>query len=49
VTFGLLVARARGISLRGGIHAVADELRRTSSLIGTALGLLTDDPAIRRR
>ena len=43
VTFGLLVARARGISLTNGIDAAAAELRKTSSLIGTALRLLTDD------
>lgn len=43
VTFGLLVARARGISLAHGIDPAANELRKTSSLIGTALRLLTDD------
>ena len=43
VTFGLLVARARGISLAEGIFHAAHELRDTNSLIGTALGLLTDD------
>ncbi len=43
VTFGLLVARARNISLSAGIDPAASELRRTSSLIGTALRLLTDD------
>ena len=43
VTFGLLVARARDIPLSGGIFAAAHELRETNSLIGTALGLLTDD------
>ena len=43
VTFGLLVARARGISLAGGIDHAAGELRRSNSLIGTALRLLTDD------
>jgi len=45
VTFGLLVARARGISLGAGIEAAAAELRKTNSLIGTALRLLTDDAA----
>jgi hypothetical protein len=45
VTFGLLVARARCISLSKGIEAAAQELRKTSSLIGTALRLLTDDAA----
>lgn len=43
VTFGLLVARARDISLAEGIDHAAQELRRTNSLIGTALRLLTDD------
>jgi hypothetical protein len=43
VTFGLLVARARDISLAGGIDKAAQELRKTNSLIGTALRLLTDD------
>jgi hypothetical protein len=43
VTFGLLVARARDIPLSHGIHDAAQELRKTSSLIGTALSLLTDD------
>lgn len=45
VTFGLLIARALDIPLAGGIHQAAYELRKTSSLIGTALGLLTDDEA----
>ena len=45
VTFGLLVARARGISLSKGIESAAQELRKTNSLIGTALRLLTDDAA----
>ncbi|MGH6926543.1 MAG: type ISP restriction/modification enzyme, partial [Propylenella sp.] len=45
VTFGLLVARARGISLSKGIDPAAQELRKTNSLIGTALRLLTDDAA----
>ncbi|WP_237352511.1 type ISP restriction/modification enzyme [Rhizobium leguminosarum] len=45
VTFGLLVARAKNISLAGGIDHAAHELRKTDSLIGTALRLLTDDTA----
>lgn len=45
VTFGLLVARALDIPLSDGIHQAAYELRKTNSLIGTALGLLTDDEA----
>lgn len=47
VTFGLLVARARGIDLAQGIDQAAQELRKTNSLIGTALRLLTDDEANR--
>ncbi|GAB5427422.1 MAG: hypothetical protein Devi2KO_08810 [Devosia indica] len=43
VTFGLLIARARNIPLKDGIEHAASELRRTNSLIGTALRLLTDD------
>ena len=45
ITFGLLVARARDISLSGGIDKAAQELRASTanSLIGTALRLLTDD------
>ncbi|MGN6550362.1 MAG: type ISP restriction/modification enzyme [Pararhizobium sp.] len=45
VTFGLLVARAMDIPLSDGIHRAAYQLRGSSSLIGTALGLLTDDSA----
>jgi len=45
VTFGLLVARARGISLANGIGRAAEELRPTNSLIGAALRVLTDDSA----
>lgn len=44
VTFGLLMARAQGIPLDGGVEAAAIALRRSNSLIGTALRLLTDDP-----
>jgi hypothetical protein len=43
VTFGLLVARSRDISLAGGIDHAAQELRKSNSLIATALRLLTDD------
>jgi len=45
VTFGLLIARARNIPLKDGIEHAASELRKTNSLIGTALRLLTDDAA----
>ena len=43
VTFGLLMARARNITLADGLDRVARELRQTNTLIGAALGLLTDD------
>ena len=43
VTFGLLMARARGIVLADGLDRVARELRHTNTLIGTALRILTDD------
>ena len=41
VTFGLLMARARGIPIGPGFHQASEELKKTSSLIGTALQLLT--------
>jgi hypothetical protein len=43
VTFGLLMARAKGIPLNHGFDKVAQELGPTSTLIGAALRLLTDD------
>ncbi len=43
VTFGLLMARAREITLSGGLDHAARQLAQTNSLIGTALRLLTDD------
>ena len=43
VTFALLMARARNISLVSGLDRVAQELRQTNTLIGAALRLLTDD------
>jgi Type ISP C-terminal specificity domain/N-6 DNA Methylase len=43
VTFGLLVARARDIPLSDGTEMAAQELRKSNSLIGTALRLLTED------
>ena len=43
VTFGLLIARSRDISLAEGIDHAAHELRKSNSLIATALRLLTDD------
>jgi hypothetical protein len=42
VTFGLLMARARGIRLASGLERAARELRKTNSLIGSALRLLTE-------
>jgi len=43
VTFGLLMARARGISLDDGIEDAAKALRHSNSLIGSALRLLTEE------
>jgi len=43
VTFGMLMARARNIELATGLQQVARELSQTSSLIGAALKLLTDN------
>jgi hypothetical protein len=41
VTFGLLMARARGISVKTDLHTVAEELKKSNTLIGAALQLLT--------
>lgn len=41
VTFGLLMARARDIAIESDLHKACEELKKTSSLIGTALELLT--------
>jgi hypothetical protein len=43
VTFGLLMARAKGIKVSPGLQQVATTLSKTSSLIGAALRLLTDN------
>jgi hypothetical protein len=43
VTFGMLMARAKGISLGKGLDKAATELAHSSSLIGAALRLLTDN------
>jgi N-6 DNA Methylase len=43
VTFGLLMARAKDIRLATGFETVSRELTHTSSLIGAALRLLTDN------
>ena len=43
VTFGLLMARARNITLADGLDRVSHELRQTNTLVGSALRLLTDD------
>jgi hypothetical protein len=43
VTFGLLTARAADIPLNGGVELAALKLKKTNSLIGTALNLLTED------
>ncbi len=45
VTFGMLLARARGIDLGKGVEAAAKELAAsTKSLIGSALRILVDTP-----
>lgn len=43
VTFGLLMARARGITLGSDLDRVGRELSKSQSLIGAALKVLTDD------
>lgn len=43
VTFGLLMARAKNIKLSTGLQQVASTLSQSSSLIGAALRLLTDN------
>jgi hypothetical protein len=48
VTFGLLMARARGITIGGDLHKVAEGLADSASLIGAALQLLTDNKATRQ-
>lgn len=48
VTFGLLMARARGITIGNDLHKVADELKDSASLIGAALQLLTDSKETRQ-
>jgi len=45
VTFGLLMARSSNIRLAGGLDQVGKQLGKTSSLIGAALRLLTDEVA----
>ena len=45
MTFGLLMARARDISLADGFEDGRAGTAQTNSLIGTALRLLTDDAA----
>lgn len=45
---GLLMARAKGIVLDETLQHAADELSHTSTLIGAALHLLTEDPENRK-
>jgi hypothetical protein len=42
VTFGLLMAKSRGLTLADGLDKVAGALRGTNTLIGVALRLLTE-------
>lgn len=48
VTFGLLMARARGITIGNDLHKVSEELKDSASLIGAALQLLTDSRETRQ-
>ncbi|MFM0131230.1 type ISP restriction/modification enzyme [Paraburkholderia sediminicola] len=45
VTFGLLMARAQGVSLANGFAPVIKALKGAGSLIGSAIQLLVDDSA----
>ncbi|MGO9428006.1 type ISP restriction/modification enzyme [Rhodoblastus sp.] len=45
VTFGLLMARAFEIPLKDGVELAAIKLKKTNTLIGTALNVLTEDDA----
>lgn len=47
VTFGLLMARARNITIGNDLHKVAEGLKDSASLIGAALQLLTDSKETR--
>ena len=47
VTFGLLVARVRNVDLSKGLDAAANEQKKSSTLIGSALRLLIDDVNIK--
>jgi hypothetical protein len=47
VTFGLLVARVRNVDLAQNLDTAANELRKSSTLIGTALRLLIDNPDVK--
>lgn len=42
VTFGLLMAKSKNLTLADGLDRVAKELGKTNTLIGTALRLLTE-------
>ena len=43
VTFGLLMARAQGVSLSDGLDRAAKGLAKTNTVIGAAFRVLTDD------
>ncbi|MBV8612699.1 MAG: hypothetical protein JOY66_02870, partial [Acetobacteraceae bacterium] len=43
VTFGLLMARAKGIPVGNGLESVSKTLAKSHTLIGSALRLLTDE------
>ncbi len=46
VTFGLLMAKSRGLALSDGLDRVAKELGKTDTLIGAALRLLTEQEVL---
>jgi hypothetical protein len=48
VTFGMLMARAKRITLATGMNKVSEELSKTSTLIGAALRLLTENVETRQ-
>ncbi len=48
VTFGLLIARAFDIALTDGVDLAAVKLKKSNSLIGTALSLLTENEDLQK-
>lgn len=48
VTFGLLIARAFDVDVKNGVDLAALRLKKSNSLIGAALGLLTESQETQR-